>query len=116
MWCRAKDLIAHPDISLVLQKRQVKQLSQVQAALAIAPRVLWSARIWPASRCLQPLPPSPSWDGRCCSAPGAEAYALRLILRTGILLLLGPAWPCSIPHRSPRGAAMALAARGGAPR
>src|SRR5262245_44416581 len=34
---REGDLIAHPDISLVLQKRQVKQLSQVQAALAGVP-------------------------------------------------------------------------------
>src|SRR5690606_28173878 len=31
---RDGDLIAHPDISLVLQKRRVKDLPQVQAALA----------------------------------------------------------------------------------
>src|SRR5262249_62276174 len=34
---REGDLIAHPDISLVLQKRNLMNLGQVQAALADAP-------------------------------------------------------------------------------
>ncbi len=34
---REGDLIAHPDISLVLQKRNLRNLGQVQAALAGAP-------------------------------------------------------------------------------
>src|SRR5205814_9815947 len=34
---REGDLIAHPDISLVLQKQNLKNLGQVQAALARAP-------------------------------------------------------------------------------
>jgi HAMP domain-containing protein len=89
---REGDLIAHPDISLVLQKRQVKQLSQVQAALAGAPMRfvaqpnLAGQRVFAASATIPEL----GW-AVLLERPAAEAYAplYASILRTGILLLVG---------------------------
>src|SRR5712691_4318736 len=89
---REGDLIAHPDISLVLQKRQVKQLSQVQAALAGAPARfverpnLAGQQVFAAFATIPEL----GW-AVLLERPAAEAYAplYASIFRTGILLLLG---------------------------
>ena len=86
------DLIAHPDISLVLQKRRVKDLPQVQAALAggsglsMAQPNLSGQKVFAASA---PLPDL-GW-AVLVERPAAEAYALLYasILRTSVLLLLG---------------------------
>jgi len=89
---REGDLIAHPDISLVLQKRQVKQLSQVQAALAGTPARfveqpnLAGQQVFTAFATIPEL----GW-AVLLERPAAEAYAplYASILRTGILLLVG---------------------------
>src|SRR6266446_6613360 len=89
---REGDLIAHPDISLVLQKRQVKQLSQVQAALAGAPMRfverpnLAGQQVFAAFATMPEL----GW-AVLLERPATEAYAplYASILRTGILLLVG---------------------------
>ena len=89
---REGDLIAHPDISLVLQKRQVKQLSQVQAALAGVPTRfeerpnLAGQQVFAAFATIPEL----GW-AVLLERPAAEAYAplYASILRTGILLLVG---------------------------
>jgi signal transduction histidine kinase len=89
---REGDLIAHPDISLVLQKRQVKQLSQVQTALAGAPMPfvaqpnLAGQQVFAAFAAIPEL----GW-AVLLERPAAEAYAplYASILRTGILLLVG---------------------------
>jgi signal transduction histidine kinase len=86
------DLIAHPDISLVLQKRRVKDLPQVQAALAggssvsMAQPNLSGRKVFAASARIADL----GW-AVVVERPAAEAYALLYasILRTSILLLLG---------------------------
>ena len=86
------DLIAHPDISLVLQKRRVKDLPQVQAALAggsglsMAQPNLSGQKVFAASA---PIPDL-GW-AVLVERPAAEAYALLYasILRTSVLLLLG---------------------------
>src|SRR6266705_631121 len=88
----AGDLIAHPDISLVLQKRQVKQLNQVQTALAGAPARfvaqpnLAGQQVFAAFATIPDL----GW-AVLLERPAAEAYAplYASILRTGILLLMG---------------------------
>src|SRR2546425_3387104 len=89
---REGDLIAHPDISLVLQKRQVKQLNQVQTALAGAPARfvaqpnLAGQQVFAAFATIPEL----GW-AVLLERPAAEAYAplYASILRTGILLLVG---------------------------
>jgi signal transduction histidine kinase len=89
---REGDLIAHPDISLVLQKRQVKQLSQVQAALAGASTRfverpnLAGQQVFAAFATIPEL----GW-AVLLERPVAEAYAplYASILRTGMLLLVG---------------------------
>src|SRR5712691_1716588 len=89
---REGDLIAHPDISLVLQKRQVKQLSQVQSALAGAPARfvaqpnLTGQQVFAAFATIPDL----GW-AVLLERPAAEAYAplYASILRTGTLLLMG---------------------------
>jgi signal transduction histidine kinase/HAMP domain-containing protein len=86
------DLIAHPDISLVLQKRRVKDLPQVQAALAggsglsMAQPNLSGQKVFAASARIADL----GW-AVVVERPAAEASALLYasILRTSILLLLG---------------------------
>jgi signal transduction histidine kinase len=89
---REGDLIAHPDISLVLQKRQVKQLSQVRAAVAGAPTRfvpqpnLAGQQVFAASASMPDL----GW-AVLLERPATEAYAplYASILRSGILLLFG---------------------------
>jgi signal transduction histidine kinase len=86
------DLIAHPDISMVLQKRRVKDLPQVQAALAggsslsMAHPNLAGQKVFAASA---PIPDL-GW-AVLVERPAAEAYSplYASILRTSILLLLG---------------------------
>jgi signal transduction histidine kinase/HAMP domain-containing protein len=86
------DLIAHPDISLVLQKRRVKDLPQVQAALAggagvsMAQPNLSGQKVFAASAPISDL----GW-AVVVERPAAEAYSplYASILRTSILLLLG---------------------------
>jgi signal transduction histidine kinase len=86
------DLIAHPDISLVLQKRRVKDLPQVQTALAggsglsMAQPNLSGQKVFAASA---PIPDL-GW-AVVVERPAAEAYAplYASILRTSVLLLLG---------------------------
>ena len=89
---REGDLIAHPDISLVLQKRQVKHLSQVQTALAgtptrfVAQPNLAGQQVFAAFATIPDL----GW-AVLVERPAREAYAplYASILRTGILLLIG---------------------------
>jgi signal transduction histidine kinase len=89
---RDGDLIAHPDISLVLQKRRVKDLPQVQAALtggsglSAAQPNLAGQKVFAASA---PIPDL-GW-AVLVERPAAEAYAplYASILRTSVLLLLG---------------------------
>lgn len=89
---RDGDLIAHPDISLVLQKRSLKQLGQVQAALAgasgpfAAQANLAGQKVFPA---YAPIPDL-GWAvlvERAASEAYAPLYAS--ILRTAVLLLFG---------------------------
>src|SRR5499426_4411738 len=88
---REGELIAHPDISLVLQKRQAKQLSQVQTALAgvpmhfVAPPNLAGQQVFAASATIPDL----GW-AVLIERPAQEAYAplYASILRTGILVLM----------------------------
>ena len=89
---REGDLIAHPDISLVLQKRNLKNLGQVQAALASAPGPfaaqpnLAGQKVFPAYAVIPDL----GW-AVLVERPTKEAYAplYASILRTSALLLLG---------------------------
>jgi len=89
---RDGDLIAHPDISLVLQKRSLKSLSQVQAALTgtpgpfVAQPNLAGQQVFPAYASIPDL----GW-AVLVERPAGEAYAplYSSMLRTAILLLLG---------------------------
>ncbi len=89
---REGDLIAHPDISLVLQKQNLKNLVQVQAALAGAPGPfaaqpnLAGRQVFPAYATIPEL----GW-AVLVERPTAEAYAplYASILRTSVLLLVG---------------------------
>ncbi len=89
---REGDLIAHPDISLVLQKRNLRDLSQVMAALAGTPIVsvttpnLAGQEVFPAYA----LIPELGW-AVLVERPVGEAYALLYasMLRSAILLLVG---------------------------
>ena len=89
---RDGDLIAHPDISLVLQKRSLKGLDQVQAALAgtpgsfVAQSNLAGQQVFPA---YAPIPDL-GW-AVLVERTAAEAYAplYGSMLRTAILLLIG---------------------------
>ncbi|MFQ5799699.1 MAG: cache domain-containing protein [Bacteroidota bacterium] len=89
---REGDLIAHPDISLVLQKRNLRELSQVKAALAgtlvvSAPQLnLAGNKVFPA---YAPIPEL-GW-AVLVERPASEAYELLYasVLRTSILLLFG---------------------------
>jgi signal transduction histidine kinase len=86
------DLIAHPDISLVLQKRNLKHLGQVQAALAGAAGVftaqpnLAGQQVFPAYAAIPDL----GW-AVLVERPADEAYAplYASMRRMAILLLLG---------------------------
>ncbi len=89
---REGDLIAHPDISLVLQKRNLRELSQVKAALAgtpivsVTPPNLAGQEVFPAYA----LIPELGW-AVLVERPVGEAYALLYasMLRSAILLLVG---------------------------
>jgi two-component system, NtrC family, sensor kinase len=89
---REGDLIAHPDISLVLQKRNLRNLGQVQAALADAPGPfaaqpnLAGQKVFPAYAAIPEL----GW-AVLVERPTAEAYAplYASILRTSVFLLVG---------------------------
>jgi signal transduction histidine kinase len=89
---REGDLIAHPDISLVLQKRNVRDLEQVQAALAGAAGVpaaqpnLVGQKVFAASAPIADL----GW-AVVVERPASEAYAplYASTLRTSVLLLVG---------------------------
>lgn len=89
---RDGDLIAHPDISLVLQKRDLKALGQVQAAVAGAPGPftaqpnLAGQKVFPAYATIPDL----GW-AVLVERPAGEAYAplYASLRRTAILLLLG---------------------------
>src|SRR5262245_38178339 len=89
---REGDLIAHPDISLVLQKRNLSNLGQVQAALVGAPGPfaaqpnLAGQQVFPAYAVI----PSLGW-AVLVERPAGEAYAplYASILRTSVLLLMG---------------------------
>jgi len=89
---REGDLIAHPDISLVLQKRKLKKLGQVTAALAGTPGPL------PAQHNLAGQQVFPAYAGIpdlgwavLVERPAGEAYAplYASIFRTSLLLLVG---------------------------
>ncbi len=89
---REGDLIAHPDISLVLQKRNLNELSQGKAALAgtpivsVAPPNLAGQEVFPSYA----LIPELGW-AVLVERPVGEAYALLYasMLRSAILLLVG---------------------------
>jgi signal transduction histidine kinase len=86
------DLIAHPDISLVLQKRNLRNLSQVKAALAGAPGPfaaqpnLVGRQVFSAYAVI----PGLGW-AVLVERPTDEAYAplYASFLRTSVLLLVG---------------------------
>lgn len=86
------DLIAHPDISLVLQRRNVRHLRQVQAALAgssdplIPLPNLAGEKVFAAYAAIADL----GW-AVLVERPTAEAYAplYASMFRTSILLLMG---------------------------
>ena len=86
------DLIAHPDISLVLQKRNLRNLRQVQAALARAPGPLsaqpnlFGRQVFSAYATIPDL----KW-AVLVERPATEAYAplFASIVRTFLLLLVG---------------------------
>lgn len=89
---RDGDLVAHPDISLVLQKRNLKELGQVQAALAGTPGPftaqpnLAGQKVFPAYASMPDL----GWSvlvERAADEAYAPLYAS--LRRTTVLLLLG---------------------------
>jgi signal transduction histidine kinase len=89
---RNGDLIAHPDISLVLEKKNLRELGQVKAALTgtssrlLAQPSLTGEQVLPAYAAIPEL----GW-AVLVERPVQEAYApLRAsILRTAVLLLVG---------------------------
>ena len=89
---RDGDLIAHPDISLVLQKQSIKHLKQVQAALTNAPGPLTThlnlagENVFPAYATIPDL----GW-AVLIERAADEAYGplYSSMLRTAILLLCG---------------------------
>jgi HAMP domain-containing protein len=80
------DLLAHPDLSLVLQKRNLKHLRQVQMALDGTPGPFVAQQVLAA---YAPMP-SLGW-AVLVERPASEAYAplYRSMLRTVVLLLFG---------------------------
>jgi class 3 adenylate cyclase len=86
------DLIAHPDISLVLKGRNLRDLVQVQAALAGAPGPLAAQRNLAGQKVFAAyaLIPDLGW-AVLVERPAVEAYAplYSSLLRTGALLFIG---------------------------
>ena len=86
------DLIAHPDLSFVLEKRNMRELGQVRAALAGRPGVLPPEPSLTGQRVLPAFAPIPGLGWAVVvERPLAEAYAplYGSILRTAILVLVG---------------------------
>ncbi|MFQ5790942.1 MAG: ATP-binding protein, partial [Acidobacteriota bacterium] len=89
---REGDLVAHPDISLVLQKRNLGHLSQVKAALADVPGPLAAQPNLAGQKVFPAYAPIPDLGWAVLvERPAAEAYAplYASILRSSVLLLLG---------------------------
>ena len=86
------DLIAHPDISLVLQKRNLRNLGQVQAALAGGPGPLGAQPNFFGQQVFSAYATIPDlrW-AVLVERPASEAYAplVASIFRTFLLLLAG---------------------------
>ncbi len=86
------DLLAHPDLSLVLQKRNLKHLRQVQMALDDTPGPFVAQPNLAGQQVLAAyaLIPSLGW-AVLVERPASEAYAplYRSMLRTVVLLLFG---------------------------
>ena len=88
----AGDLIAHPDLSFVLEKRNLREFGQVQAALAGTPGVLPPQPSLTGEKVLPAFAPIPGLGWAVVvERPLAEAYAplYGSILRTSILVLVG---------------------------
>jgi signal transduction histidine kinase len=88
----AGDLIAHPDLSFVLEKRNLRGFGQVRAALAGTPGVLPPQPSLTGQRVLPAFAPIPALGWAVVvERPLAEAYAplYGSILRTSILVLVG---------------------------
>jgi class 3 adenylate cyclase len=86
------DLIAHPDISLVLKGRNLRDLVQVQAALIGAPGPLAAQPNFAGQKVFAAYAPIPDLGWAILvERPAAEAYAplYSSLLRTGALLLIG---------------------------
>jgi signal transduction histidine kinase len=86
------DLIAHPDISLVLQKRPVRELGQVKAALAGWSGLSVAQPNLAGQKVLAAYAPIPDLGWAVLvERPVDEAYAplYASILRTSVLLLIG---------------------------
>ena len=116
------DLIAHPDLSFVLEKRNMRELGQVRAALAGTPGVLPPEPSLTGQRVLPAFAPIPGLGWAVVvERPLAEAYAplYGSILRTSILVLVGPrhGGPGQPAHRSSsRPARAGTPSRGGSDR
>ncbi|MCZ6772030.1 MAG: cache domain-containing protein [Proteobacteria bacterium] len=86
------DLIAHPDISLVLKGRNLKDLVQVQAALAGAPGPFAAQPNFAGHKVFAAYAviPDLGW-AVLVERPAAEAYAplYASVVRSGVLLLIG---------------------------
>lgn len=86
------DLIAHPDISLVLQRRNVRHLSQVQAALANTGELLTPLANLAGQQVFAAFAAIPDLGWAVLvERPAGEAYAplYASVLRTSILLFVG---------------------------
>jgi len=86
------DLIAHPDISLALQKRNLGHLGQVQAALGGVPGPLAAQHNLAGQKVFPAYGPIPDLGWAVLvERPAGEAYAplYTSILRSSVLLLLG---------------------------
>src|SRR5882724_13493050 len=88
---RTGDLIAHPDLSLVLQQQHLAHLGQVQAALAGVPGPVTPTNLQGDSVLTTPaVIPLVGW-AVIVERSVREAYAplYRSLLRTAVLFLLG---------------------------
>ena len=86
------DLIAHPDISFVLEKRNLRQLGQVKAALANQPGSLPAQPNLNGQKVLPAFAPIPDLGWAVLiERPVSEAYAplYASTLRTSLILLVG---------------------------
>lgn len=89
---REGDLIAHPDLSMVLQKHPVKQLIQVQNALSNTPGPLLAQPNLAGQQVFAAFATIPELGWAVLiERPAAEAYTplYASLFRTGLLLVLG---------------------------